>query len=111
MVSSPVTDLLNESNSTDSSFEESLENAEGKTLEIHRFIDDGVKMVSVNGFCISLTSLLEMVGVEERVREDERVSEDESCYMAIFVLLIVSMVSSATCFFFAFMEAYCPKSL
>jgi hypothetical protein len=68
MVSSPVTDLLNESNSTDSlndTFEESVENAEDKTLEIYRFMEDGVKMVSVNEVCIPLTSLLEMVGVDE----------------------------------------------
>lgn len=121
MVSSPVADLLNESNTTESSQEETfeeentIENEEGKVLEIHRFIDDGVKMVSVNGYKLPLGTLLDMVGVEEREMlhdGDYAVSyEDGSCHMAIFLVLIISMVSSLTCFFFAFMETYCPKSL
>jgi len=99
MVSSPVTDLLNESNSTEEScnttFEEenTLENVEGKTLEIHRFIEDGVKMVSVNGFKLPLTSLLEMLDGEH--------PEDDTLMVAFSVFVVCSVIC-VTSLFFAF---------
>ena len=119
MVSSPVADLLNESNVTESSQEETfeqentLENEEGKTLEIYRFLDDGVKMVSVNGYKLPLGTLLEMVGVD--ASQQERVllepNEDNTCQIVIFILFIMAISGSALCFFLAIVKTYHPNSL
>ena len=100
MVSSPVTDLLKETNddfSHEESFEQenTLENEEGKTLEIHRFLDDGVKMVSVNGYTLPLDTLLEMVGFD--LCEEEQEQEDEVWDHALFTVFVLSMAVSATC--------------
>lgn len=125
MVSGPVSDLLNESNMTESSQEETfeqentLENEEGKTLEIYRFLDDGVKMVSVNGYKLPLETLLEMVGVDasqqERVLLNETdytvADEDNTCQIAIFILFMISISGSALCFFLAIVRTYHPNSL
>jgi hypothetical protein len=101
MVSSPVSDLLNESNTSDmtETFEQenTLENADGKTLEIYRFLDDGVKMVSVNGFKLSLSSLLEMVGVDIQEQRQEDFTWDNS----LFVVFMLSMSMSAATLFLA----------
>jgi hypothetical protein len=102
MVSSPVTDLLNEStaDSTDFEQENTLENEEGKLLEIHRFIEDGVKMVSVNGYTLPLETLLEMVGFDEGAEGEGQVQDHtvDNYFFAVFVLY---MAVSATCFFLA----------
>jgi hypothetical protein len=121
MVSSPVSDLLNESKVTESSQEETfeqentLENEEGNTLEIYRFLDDGVKMVSVNGYKLPLGTLLEMVGFDERVLLNETdytvADEDDTCQIAIFILFMISISGSALCFFFAIVRTYHPNSL
>lgn len=99
MVSSPVTDLLNESNTTedscDTTFEEenTLRNAHGKTLEIYRFIDDGVVMASVNGFKLPLTSLREMLGDDPL--------EDDTLMVACSAFVLCSVIC-VTSLFFAF---------
>ena len=111
MVSSPVSDLLNEStDSTDSvepTFEEenTLENSDGKTLEIYRFLNDGVKMVSVNGFSLPLDSLLDMVGVEA-VPADHQSQDDEFCFMMGFSLIVLLMSVSAAVLFMGCLNKY-----
>ena len=111
MVSSPVADLLNESNTTESSYEETfeeentLENTEGKTLEIYRFLDDGVKMVSVNGYKLPLVTLLEMVGVEEdhhgKDHHGKDHEEDHTYENFLFITFLLSMAAGTTCLLLA----------
>ncbi len=118
MVSSPVADLLNESNVTESSYsyeetfeqENTLENKEGKTLEIYRFLDDGVKMVSVNGYKLPLATLLEMVGVEEDHHGKDRdgkdhdgkdQEEDHTYEIILFITFLLSMAAGTTCLLLA----------
>jgi len=108
MVSSPVADLLNESNATESSQEETfeqentLENEEGKVLEIYRFLEDGVKMVSVNGYKLPLETLLEMVGVDEGVEAEVEVQvQDNNVDDYLLPIFILYMAISATFLFFA----------
>lgn len=102
MVSSPVTDLLNES-TADSSHEDdfeqenTLENEEGKLLEIHRFMENGVKMVSVNGYTLPLETLLEMVGFDEEVESQH----DDSIEKYLFTVFILYMAVFGTCLFLA----------
>jgi hypothetical protein len=106
MVSSPVADLLNESNVTEYSQEETfeqentLENKEGKTLEIYRFLDDGVKMVSVNGYKLPLVTLLEMVGVEEDHHGKDQ-EEDHTYENFLFITFLLSMAAGTTCLLLA----------
>jgi hypothetical protein len=108
MVSSPVADLLNESNTTESSQEETfeqentLENEEGKVLEIYRFLEDGVKMVSVNGYKLPLETLLEMVGVDEGVEAEVEVQvQDNNVDNYLFAIFVLYMAMCATFLFFA----------
>jgi hypothetical protein len=101
MVSSPVTDLLNEStaDSTDFEQENTLENKEGKVLEIHRFLEDGVKMVSVNGYKLPLETLLEMVAFEGE--EDQGQGEDHTADNYLFAIFVLYMAVSGVCLFLA----------
>jgi hypothetical protein len=101
MVSSPVTDLLNEStaDSTDFEQENTLENEEGKVLEIYRFLEDGVKMVSVNGYKLPLETLLEMVGFDEGEAEPE--VQDHTVDNYLFAIFVLYMAMCATFLFFA----------
>jgi hypothetical protein len=103
MVSSPVTDLLNES-TADSSHEDdfeqenTLENEEGKVLEIHRFLENGVKMVSVNGYTLPLETLLEMIGFDE---EAEAEVQDHTVDNYLFAIFVLYMALCSTFLFFA----------
>jgi len=103
MVSSPVTDLLNES-TADSSHEDdfeqenTLENEEGKVLEIHRFLENGVKMVSVNGYTLPLETLLEMIGFDE---EAEVEVQDHTVDNYLFAIFVLYMALCSTFLFFA----------
>lgn len=113
MVSSPVSDLLNESNSTDSTeptFEEenTITNAEGKTLEIYRFLNDGVKMVSVNGFSLPLDSLLDMVGLEPTVADyqPQVVQDEEFWFMMAFAIIALLMSVGASMIFIGCLKKY-----
>jgi hypothetical protein len=97
MVSGPVSDFLNEStdsiDSVEPTFEQenTLENTDGQTLEIYRFLNDGVKMVSVNGFKLPLDSLLDMLGVEP---SDARGAESDECCLSVFALLAILAAST-----------------
>jgi len=111
MVSSPVSDLLNESTdsteSVEATFEKenTLENAQGETLEIYRFIDDGVKMVCVNGFKLPLDNLLEMVDFDEPL-----IKEDDTFQIIILVMFTLCMSICATSIFLSVLKAksLCP---
>lgn len=114
MVSGPLSDLLNEStDSTDSAegtFEQenTLENADGKILEIHRYEEDGVKMVAINGYKLPLDSLLEMVEFDDFAS----VKEDDTFQITMLILVTICMSICATSIFLAVLKekGLCPFS-
>ena len=66
--------------SSDVSFEEenvTYTSSGGETLEIHRFVKDGVKMISMNGIDLPLESLLSIIG-DLDVEADEADEADEA---------------------------------
>ena len=108
MVSGPVSDLLNESTdsveSAEPTFEQenTLENGDGQTLEIYRFLNDGVKMVSVNGFKLPLYSLLDMLGVEPP--EAQLSESDETCAMVGFSVVVILLSGMASYIFITLLK-------
>lgn len=95
--------------SSDASFEEenvTYTSSGGETLEIHRFVKDGVKMISMNGIDLPLESLLSIIGdldVEaDEAKEGERaINElynlDLYVLLTLYTVLILFLMNIFTC--------------